>query len=95
MFLLTFLTLILIVTKTNQSHFRGGYITWRPANPTQNFPLNKTQVLITTRFFWDLKTFSPLCDSMSGILNANLIGESSPLIISTNGDTWSLDPQVN
>ena len=66
----------LFLTSTNQSHFRGGSIMWQPVNPNIKFPVNYVEVLITTRFYWDLNRFAPLCNSIVGITNGNLIGDA-------------------
>ena len=53
MFLVLKLFLLLIlIEKSRHDHFIGGVITWRPLNPSISFPIARTQVLMTTRFFW-------------------------------------------
>ena len=41
-----------IISLINFDHFMGGVITWGPLNPSISFPIARTQVLMTTRFFW-------------------------------------------
>ena len=44
--------IISLINFDRHDHFMGGVITWRPLNASISFPIARTQVLMTTRFFW-------------------------------------------
>ena len=75
------------------SHFRGGYISWAPVNPSVTFPVDKVDVLITTRFYWIMDGADGQCSSNADIAAQNLIGDTD-FIYSENGDSWSVSTRT-
>ena len=90
--LLAVLPAIFLIKLSDQSHFRGGAISWKPVKPDITFPISQVEVLITTRFFWQLS--SPLCDSTAGVTSSNLIGDDTD-ILPSNGNAWSINSETN
>ena len=82
----------LLIKLSDQSHFRGGAISWKPVKSNIAFPVSQVEVFITTRFFWRIS--SPLCDSVTGVTSSNLIGDNIS-ITPYNGNPWSINSQVN
>ena len=88
---------ILLVTCMKQcesNHFRGGSISWAPVDAGVTFPASQVEVSVTTRFFWEITSFSTLCDSSASVAAGALFGDNS-FINPNNGDPWSLSTLTN
>ena len=76
MFYLRLVLLLLFINSSEQSHFRGGTISYAPVNPYDTG--SSVQIAITTRFFWNINTFAA-CNQASDVPVGALFGDSSLL----------------
>jgi hypothetical protein len=83
--------IVLLIGPSDGAHFRGGTISWVPANPSISFPVSTVGVQITSRFYFTYNTYA--CNTAADVAAANLINSGS--IASTSGPTWSISASVN
>ncbi len=82
---------IFLINKSNQSHFRGGTVSWEVVDPKATG--STVAVDITMRLFWNLQVFSN-CDDNGDVAAGNLFGDSGNLA-SQSGPAWSISTLTN
>jgi hypothetical protein len=94
--MLCFLFLLLIVNETNQSHWRGGTISWTPVDKSVTFPINSTNVSIRQRYFDRLGYGGDdSCQTPGDIATGtNIVNKLTNNLISLNGPSWQMSAQV-
>jgi hypothetical protein len=93
-----FIILVLVYLKeSNQSHWRGGFITWSPVNNSIDFPVNVTNVSITQKYFYRLDyDYEDGCSTPEDIAAGDhLINKYSYSFLSSqNGPSWDMAVSV-
>jgi len=94
---LCFLFSLLLINETNQSHWRGGTISWAPVDKSVIFPITSTNVYIRQRYF-DLLgySFDDSCKTPGDIASGtNIVNKNRPYFLeSQNGPSWKMSTEV-
>ena len=93
-----FIILVLVYLKeSDQSHWRGGFITWSPVDNSVGIPMNATNVSIVQKYFYKLDyDYDDSCSTPEDIAAGDhLINKySNSFLTSENGPSWSLNVSV-
>ena len=87
--IMSFIFISLLLKESTQSHWRGGAIYWAPSNPSVQFPISNTDVLITQRYASELNYDAQPCSSPTDI-GSSKITTGNAALESENGPNWKV-----
>ncbi len=84
-----------IVNETNQSHKRGGTLSWAPVDNSVAFPIASTSVSIRQRYFVRFGADEESCQTPDDIRNgSHVVNDDGNDLESLNGPSWLMSTQV-